>query len=41
MKKTILVSLIFLIATSISAHKGRTDKNGCHKDKKSGTTHCH
>lgn len=22
-------------------HSGRTDKNGCHRDTKSGTRHCH
>lgn len=23
------------------AHSGRTDKNGCHMDRKAGTRHCH
>lgn len=41
-----ILSLIILTTftlTSITAyaHGGRTDKNGCHKDKKSGTRHCH
>lgn len=22
-------------------HGGRTDKNGCHRDRKAGTRHCH
>ena len=22
-------------------HSGRTDKNGCHKETKTGTRHCH
>ncbi|MCK9212854.1 MAG: YHYH domain-containing protein [Rhodoferax sp.] len=22
-------------------HSGRTDKNGCHRDVKAGTRHCH
>ncbi len=22
-------------------HSGRTDKNGCHRDRKKGTRHCH
>ena len=22
-------------------HGGRTDKNGCHRDRKNGTRHCH
>ncbi|WP_311064119.1 YHYH domain-containing protein [Halomonas sp. DWK9] len=33
-------------ATSISSedvaeHGGRTDSNGCHRDTKAGTRHCH
>ncbi|WP_407926494.1 YHYH domain-containing protein [Entomomonas asaccharolytica] len=23
------------------AHSGRTDKNGCHRDKSTNTRHCH
>lgn len=32
-----------ILATSVSAfaHGGRTDKNGCHMDRKAGTRHCH
>lgn len=43
MKKIILAILIGgLLASSFSmAHSGRTDRNGCHKDTKTGTRHCH
>lgn len=43
MKKIILAILIGgLLASSFSmAHGGRTDRNGCHKDTKTGTRHCH
>jgi endonuclease G len=34
--------LLFLILfTTSSAHPGRTDKNGCHTDRKTGEYHCH
>ena len=39
--------LIALIVTALaapmmaSAHGGRTDKDGCHRDVKAGTRHCH
>ncbi|MFC3338597.1 YHYH domain-containing protein [Paracandidimonas soli] len=29
------------IAFDASAHSGRTDKNGCHHDRKNGGRHCH
>ncbi|WP_417551018.1 YHYH domain-containing protein [Methylophaga sp.] len=30
------------LGSSLSyAHSGLTDKNGCHKDTKAGTSHCH
>ena len=43
MKKLIMSSLVlFMLASSVSyAHSGRTDKNGCHMDRKTGTRHCH
>lgn len=43
MKKIILAIIIGgLLASNFSvAHSGRTDKNGCHRDKKTGTRHCH
>lgn len=28
-------------APDVSAHSGRTDKNGCHNDNKNGGRHCH
>lgn len=43
--KRILAAIIAvtLAAASLSAyaHGGRTDKNGCHKDRATGTRHCH
>lgn len=40
--KYILLTLALLMAVSTAnAHSGRTDKNGCHNDTKTGTRHCH
>ena len=42
MKKFILLAFITFITTSIAlAHSGRTNKEGCHNDRKAGTYHCH
>lgn len=43
MKKLNAVLLVFLAIVSglAYAHSGRTDKNGCHHDRKAGTYHCH
>lgn len=41
MKKVILLILITCFATTAYSHGGRTDKNGCHNEKKTGTRHCH
>jgi len=30
-----------LMQATTWAHSGRTDKNGCHRDVKAGTRHCH
>lgn len=35
-----MLSLSF-VADDAWAHSGRTDKNGCHMDRKTGTRHCH
>ncbi|MBP9477192.1 MAG: YHYH domain-containing protein [Sebaldella sp.] len=38
----ILVTVLLLILSSMSfSHGGRTDKNGCHVEKKTGERHCH
>ena len=38
----ITVGILFLaIASMVSAHSGRTNKDGCHNDKKTGLYHCH
>lgn len=39
----LIISLIMvmIISTEAFAHSGRTDSNGCHHDRKTGTRHCH
>lgn len=38
----IIVGALLLTApVALAAHGGRTDKNGCHTDRKTGTRHCH
>ena len=32
---------VLAYGASAEAHKGRTDKNGCHTQKLSGKYHCH
>ncbi|WP_294085122.1 YHYH domain-containing protein [uncultured Actinobacillus sp.] len=41
MKKLALVMLAMVTATSVFAHGGGLDKNGCHTDRKTGIYHCH
>ncbi|WP_313080515.1 YHYH domain-containing protein [Pulveribacter sp.] len=37
-----LVAVIIAVASlSAFAHSGGTDKNGCHRDHKTGGFHCH
>jgi hypothetical protein len=37
-----IVMLTMLLSTFVSfSHGGRTDGNGCHVDRKTGTRHCH
>jgi hypothetical protein len=39
---TLMVFLILTFSCLVSnAHSGRTNKQGCHHDKKAGTYHCH
>lgn len=40
MRYLFLVSL-FLVSVDSFAHSGRTDKEGCHNDRKKGEYHCH
>lgn len=37
----ILIALFALTTSTASAHSGRTDKNGRHTDKRTGTRHFH
>ena len=43
--KKLIIALAFLMdigsVTSVFAHGGRADRNGCHMDRKAGTRHCH
>ncbi|MBE9489646.1 MAG: YHYH domain-containing protein [Bacteroidetes bacterium] len=43
MKKAalVVVTLTFIISSLSYAHSGRTNKDGCHNDRKAGTYHCH
>ncbi|WP_143223872.1 YHYH domain-containing protein [Acinetobacter sp. ANC 3903] len=41
MKRIIALALIASFATSAYSHGGRTDKNGCHKQRSTGERHCH
>lgn len=43
MKLIIAGCMAFLVAVpvTVSAHSGRTDKNGCHVNRKTGERHCH
>lgn len=40
MKKLLAIALLLASGLAL-AHSGGTDKNGCHRDTKSGTSHCH
>lgn len=43
-RKTLIIAssgAILITAVAAEAHKGRTDKNGCHVQKSSGKYHCH
>ena len=37
----ILVILVTISSSFVYAHSGRTDVNGCHHDRQTGTYHCH
>jgi len=42
-KATAILIALLLVVSSVSAlaHGGRTDKNGCHHNRKTGDYHCH
>jgi len=40
-KQVILGLYLILCVVSAAAHSGRTDKDGCHVDRKTGIRHCH
>jgi hypothetical protein len=39
--KYVLASIALALSISAFAHSGRTDANGCHHDRATGTYHCH
>lgn len=39
--KALIASALILVCGVALAHSGGTDSNGCHMDRKSGTSHCH
>jgi hypothetical protein len=41
MKKIIAILLLMGFVGTVAAHGGRTDSNGCHQEKRTGTRHCH
>lgn len=43
MKKSIILLLaVFTVTSSLTfAHRGRTDSEGCHTNRKTGEYHCH
>ena len=41
MKKIELLIAASFLSLSALAHSGGTDKNGCHRDHKTGGYHCH
>jgi hypothetical protein len=34
-------TFLFMLALASAPHPGGTDANGCHRDRKAGTRHCH
>lgn len=40
MKKLLAIALLLVSGLAL-AHSGGTDSNGCHRDTKAGTSHCH
>lgn len=40
-KCAVAAMLALLVATEARAHGGGLDANGCHRDRKAGTRHCH
>ena len=42
-KMLVVAASMAMLVTAVAAeaHKGRTDKSGCHKQRSTGTYHCH
>jgi hypothetical protein len=41
MKKIAVLIAVLCVSCGALAHSGGTDKNGCHRDHKTGGSHCH
>jgi len=41
MNKFLATCLLIVISVNLQAHSGRTAADGCHKDSRTGTRHCH
>lgn len=41
MKKIAVLIAVLCMSCGVLAHSGGTDKNGCHRDHKTGGYHCH
>lgn len=39
--KTMILAALLMFSGLAFAHSGGTDKNGCHRDHKTGDYHCH
>jgi len=39
--RIVLLLWVVLWLSGAEAHSGRTDKHGCHVDRKTGIRHCH
>lgn len=40
MKKILAIAMLLASGLAL-AHSGGTDSNGCHRDTKTGSSHCH
>jgi hypothetical protein len=41
-KMIVAITILITISSTMAyAHSGRTNQDGCHRDRKAGTYHCH
>lgn len=41
MNKLVVLTFLLFLCNPLFAHSGRTNSQGCHNDRKSGSYHCH